>query len=239
MLKIAYCDDMKKDRDRIMYALTQIEEKWGEKFELFSFSSGESLCQNIDKNHYDVILLDILMGGVDGIETATRIRAKGKDNLIIFISSYDERIKELFDFRTIAFLDKPFDVQKLEVALSKAYFIIKKDTENMFTYSKHGSTSHIPIKEIISFESKKNKIIIHSTKGDESYYATLISVWDVVQGLGQFVMPHRSYIFNLNYISIKSDKVIIKKTEETFNIGEKYCEDTRNRHMDFLEKRWK
>lgn len=90
MLKIAYCDDVEKDRDNIVFALTQIEEKWKEEFELYSFSDGESLCAAVAKNHYDIILLDILMNGIDGIETATRIRAMGEENLIIFISSYDE-----------------------------------------------------------------------------------------------------------------------------------------------------
>lgn len=239
MLKIAYCDDMKKDRESIMISLSQIEDKWGEEFELSSFSSGESLCDDITKNHYDIILLDILMNGIDGIETATRIRTMGKENLIIFISSYDERIKELFDFRTIAFIDKPLETSKLEKALSKAYSILKKDSETFFSYSSRGSSVHIPIKDIIYFESRRNEIIMYTTKGQEVFYNTLLSVWDSVKDLNQFIMPHRSFIFNLNHVSIKSDKIIIRNTEATFNIGEKYREDTRNRHIYFLEKRWR
>ncbi len=239
MLRIAYCDDMEQDRERIMMSLEQIENKWGEEFELSSFSSGESLCDDITNNHYDVILLDILMNGIDGIETATRIRVMGEESLIIFISSYDERIKELFDFRTIAFIDKPLETSKLEEALLKAYSIIEKEADEFFAYNSRGTTGYIPIKDIVYFESKRNKIIIHTTKGDESYYDTLLSVWHKVQNLNGFIMPHRSFVFNLHHVSIKSDKVIIKKTGETFNIGEKYREDTRNRHMDFIEKRWR
>ncbi len=239
MLRIAYCDDMEKDRENIMISLGQIEDKWGEEFELSSFSSGESLCDDITKSHYDIVLLDILMDGIDGIETATRIRTMSEENLIIFISSYDKRIKELFDFRTIAFIDKPLETSKLEAALSKAYTILKKDNANFFTFNRNGSTAHIPIKDIVYFESKRNEIIITTTKGQVSYYGTLLSVWQNVQNLNQFIMPHRSFVFNLHHVSIKSDKVIIKKTGETFNIGEKYRKDTRNRHMDFVEKRWR
>ncbi|MFI3214542.1 MAG: LytTR family DNA-binding domain-containing protein [Eubacteriales bacterium] len=239
MLRIAYCDDMEKDRERIMISLGQIEDKWGEEFELSSFSSGESLCEDITKNHYDIILLDILMNGLDGIETATRIRTTGEENLIIFISSYDDRIKELFDFRTIAFIDKPLETSKLEEALSKAYSILQKDNEVFFTYGSRGSTGHIPMKDIVYFESKRNEVIITTVKGQECYYGTLLSVWQNVENLNQFIMPHRSFVFNLHHVSIKSDKVIIKKTGETFNIGEKYRKDTRNRHMNFIEKRWR
>lgn len=220
-----------------MKALTQIEEKWEEKFQMNSFSNGESLCDAIQKNHYDIILLDILMNGIDGIETAMRIRSMGEENLIIFISSYDKRIKELFDFRTIAFLDKPLDVSSLETVLARAYSIIKKDSENVFTYSIQGSIQHVSMKDIIYFESQRNEIIIHTTKGNESYYNTLTSVWSIVKKFDQFIMPHRSFIFNLNYVSIKSDIVFIKKSGETFNVGGRYKTETHDRYIAFLEKR--
>lgn len=237
MLKIAYCDDMEQDRNYIMMAITQIEQKWKTEFEMTTFSSGESLCEAVQKNHYDVVLLDILMNGIDGIETATRIRAMGEECLIIFISSYDKRVKELFDFRTIAFLDKPIDVSMIETALYKAYSIIKKENDNVFTYNRQGSIQYIPIKDIVYFESCRNEIIIHTIKGSESYYSTLTSVWAIVKKFDQFIMPHRSFIFNLNYISIKYDKVYIRESGETFNVGSKYKCDTHDRYIAFLERR--
>ncbi len=95
MLKVAYCDDMQSDRDNITIALTQIEEIWKEKIDSYSFNNGEDLCESMIKNHYDVVLLDILMGGIDGIETATRIRSLSEESLIVFISSYDENTIEV------------------------------------------------------------------------------------------------------------------------------------------------
>lgn len=237
MLKIAYCDDKKRDRDEIMYALTQIENKWGKEFELVSFSNGESLCAGISSNHYDVVLIDILMDGIDGIETASRIRAMGKENLIIFISSYDERVKELFGFRTIGFLDKPLDVNKLEKLLSEACLILNKDKMNMFAFSTCGSIDYIPINDIVYFESMRNEIIIHSHRNEQRYYDTLSSVWKKIEPTGQFVMTHRSFIFNLKYISIKSAKVMIRETREIFNVGKKYKADAQQRYVQYLEKR--
>ena len=239
MLKMAYCDDTEQDRDSITKALVEIEEKWGENFELSAFSSGESLCENIINNHYDIILLDILMNGIDGVETATRIRTMGQENLIIFISSYDDRVKELFDFRTIAFLDKPLEVSSLEEALFKAYCVLKKEEGDFFTFTSNGSTQHIPVKDIVYFESKRNEITIHGVNHDKVFYGTLLSVWESMKELNHFIMPHRSFVFNLNHISIKSDKVIIKEHGAMFNIGSTYKQDTQDRYMSFLEKRWK
>ena len=239
MLKIAYCDDRENDRDKIMYALTQIEERWKEEFELFSFSSGESLYVSIAKNHYDIILLDILMDGIDGIETATRLRSMGDESLIIFISNYDKRVKELFGYRTIGFLDKPVDTSKLEKLLSDACIVLNKDSANMFTFNVGGSLQYIPTKDIVYFESMRNKIIIHTLKKDLMYYDTLSSVWQKVEPTGQFVMTHRSFIFNLDYAFIKSNKITIRNRNEVFTIGKTYKVEAQKKYVRYLEKRCK
>lgn len=239
MLKIAYCDDMEIDRDKIMSSLSNIEEMWKEEFEISSFTSGESLCENVAYNHYDIILLDIIMKGIDGIETANRIRAMGEENLIIFISSYDDRIKELFDFRTIAFIDKPISIEKLETALRKAYYIIKKDNERLFIYKKGRVLNYVPLKDILYFESQRNEIVIHTIKYQDTFYDTLSSIWLRVEKFEQFVMPHRSFIFNLSHITLRADKIIVRSTNEIYNIGGRYRSDTEERYLKYIEKRCK
>ena len=238
MLKIAYCDDIKDERDKIMSALSFIEEKWKEEFDITSFPSGEDLCDALETQDFQVILLDILMNGMDGIDTATKIRAMGKESLIIFISSYDKRIKELFAFQTIAFIDKPIDKSQLESALLKACEIIQKDKERIFTYKKQGKLQCIPIQDIIYFESQRNNIILYSTKFEEIYYDTLSSTWSKLQNADCFIMPSKSYIFNLKYVSVKSDVVIIKGRPQTYSIGAKYKTDTEQRYMKYIEKRY-
>ncbi len=238
MLKIALCDDMERDRNAVIVALKQIEDKWSDKFEVAAFSNGEVLCDDIEKNYYDIILLDIQMNGIDGIETATRIKSINPKALIIFISSYDDRLKELFSFRTIAFIDKPVSVEALEKALLDANEIIKKENELIFSYSKDGSTLYIPIKDIMYFESRRNIVLIHTNTNEETFYSTLTSVWKQVKDTNQFIMSHRSFIFNLKYVNIKSDNVIIKETGEHFKIGIKHKEDTQERYLNYIEKSW-
>ncbi len=238
MLKVAYCDDWKVDRDNLEKALMQIEEKWEMELEFYPFICGEDLCESIITSHYDVVLLDIQMEGMDGIETANRIRNLCEDTLIIFISNYDDRVKELFNFGTIAFLDKPVDVNILEIKLRDAVDVLEKNKKRYFFYKKNSEKVFFPIKDIIYFEVKKNIIIIHTIKGKESYYSTLASVWKQVEALEQFIFPGKSYIFNLKYVTIKKGKVVIKGTAETFNIGRTCKVDTEERYKNYMLKRW-
>lgn len=54
MLRLAFCDDCKKDREMIRNLLYQIEEKRNIHFEFDSFETGNSLCESIKKNSYDI-----------------------------------------------------------------------------------------------------------------------------------------------------------------------------------------
>ncbi len=238
MLKVAYCDDWKVDRDNLEKALMQIEEKWEIELVSYPFASGEELCESITKSYYDVILLDIQMNGIDGVETATRIRNLGEDSLIIFISSYDDRIKELFNFRTIAFLDKPVDATKLEEKLLDALEVLGKNKDMFFSYKKNRKNLWLPLNSIIYFEVRDNMIIIHMKKGKESYKSTLSLVWEQIEDIGQFIYSTRSYIFNLKFVTISNGQVVIKDTGETFNIGRKYKDDTEERYKNYTLKRW-
>ncbi len=239
MLKIAHCDDNKADRTQVMIALTQIEERWGKAFEIYSFGDGESLCRDLHNNHYDIILLDICMdNGMDGIEVSKKIRSLGVDSMIIFISSYDNRWRELIGFRTIGFIDKPVQVERLEEELIKAYKAMRKDGQNIFLFHNKGIPNHIPISDIVYFESRRNQVFIYTTKESYSFYDTLSAVWQRLAIHKQFIMPHRSFIFNLKFVNIQGDKIEIKATGKQINIGAKYRQDTYERYVGFVDKRF-
>ena len=74
MLKIAICDDEKVDRDRIRNILIATEIQWNMEFYISQFSSGEEFLVSLMDSSYDIILLDIKMNGVDGIEVARRLK---------------------------------------------------------------------------------------------------------------------------------------------------------------------
>ena len=237
MLKIAYCDDDKNDRDRIMFALSTIEEKWKDSFEIHSYNSGESLCDALNINSYDVILLDILMTGIDGIQTAKNIRNLGEDSQIIFISSCDDKLRDLFRVGTIAFLDKPLNTDKLEDALKQVVDIIKKDENNIFTYKNGKDTCFLPIKNIKYFESKKHEIYIHTDKNIITYYGTLKMVFAQLVENSAFGVPHKSYIVNFKYCEIIKNNIHIKDSAISIPISRGMREEILDKYIRYMQKR--
>ena len=177
------------------------------------------------------------MGGIDGIETAERIRTMGKSSLIIFISSYDEKLRELFAYGTIAFLDKPLKTEQLEIELKKAFNIIRKDKEKMFSYKKNGSTYYIPINEIIYFEAMLNHVMLYTVNGKIQYNDLFKNVWGTLKENINFIRPNRSHIYNLKYATLKSNTVILKNSYDIQNIGRNYKDETYSRFCKYMEMR--
>lgn len=239
MLNIAICDDVEEIREQLVVMLTQLGSTLNVKFKPKSFSSGEELCKGLETNYYDIILLDIFMGGIDGIEVANKLRVMGENSLIIFISNDDKRWRELFGFRTIDFIDKPVNEIKLNNALKKAIDILKKDEEELFLYKKGRDIIYIPLKDIKYFSSYKNTITMYTTKGNEVFYEKLFEIWERINYNNNFIMPHRSYIFNLSFVNMTSKNVILKETKDLYNIGNGYKKETEKRYLQYVERRIK
>lgn len=241
VLRIAICDDNDYDRTMIQNALIDIQINLNTDFDTTYFTCGEELCDDIKYNSYDVILLDILMDGIDGIETASIIRNLGEDSKLIFISSYDERIRELFDIDTIAFLDKPLDKVKLKNALNRCYEKTKTKNNENFSYKKSGRLYFLPINDIIYFQSIKNNIKVKTKTNEFIFTDSLIKIWAVINAYSNFIMPSRSFIVNLNYSLLENDCAIIEnkyqKEKLEIKIGRSFNKDSKSRYMKYLNGR--
>lgn len=237
MLRIAYCDDMQKDRDRIMSALSYIEEKWKDNFEIYSFNSGESLLDGLAESSYDIILLDILMGGIDGVKTAKSIRHLGIESKIVFISSCSDRIRELFSVGTVAFLDKPLSMDEFEQILKQVVDTIQKDKNNIFTYKANKNVYFLPLSEVKFFESKGQEIHIQTTKELITFYGSLKDVLKNLEDNLAFTMPHRSYVVNFKYVEITKSDIKIKNSDIIIPMGRGKRDAILDKFMTYMQRR--
>ncbi len=235
-MRIILCDDCQTDMDTNIKALERIQEKWDTNLNITQVNSGESLCQKLKTEFYDVILLDILMEGMDGIETRDALRALNIEIPIIFISSYDKRMKELFGRQVMAFLDKPVDMMQLEQALQLVISDIDKDKEKVFMFTIQQQERFAFVNEILYFESKGNQIKLVTTQGEYIFVERLKYVWARVEKYKEFVKPSKPYIVNLKYASILNSKEI-EIRGQIINIGRAYKDETLTRYKKFLRDR--
>lgn len=237
MFKIAVCDNSSYDRDRIKALIFPIAEKLKLDVKTFIFENGVSLYNALQAEYFDMIFLEILLEDVDGIEVAKKIRSMGVDSKLIFVSSYDLRLRELFAVDTSAFLDKPINKNDFEKAFIRIYNAIISKNSKIFTYSINKTKKFIPINDILYIESELHFINIHTTKNKIiRCNSTLKKAWETLHHHDIFIMPHKSYIVNLIYCDLKNSTTIAISPTLSISIGRSFKENTLNRYMLYIQR---
>ena len=115
-MKILIVDDEQLARERIHRQLQELNSD----YEIIEAENGIVALEQTEKYSPDIILLDIRMPGMDGIETANKLSQLDTPPAIIFTTAYDEYALDAFDSHAIAYLLKPVRKEKLEKALRSA-----------------------------------------------------------------------------------------------------------------------
>ncbi|MCD7737604.1 MAG: LytTR family DNA-binding domain-containing protein [Lachnospiraceae bacterium] len=126
-MKIGICDDEKSTREY----LERLSKEWGQEcgvsVETVCFANAESFLFAWEENRdFDVLLLDIEMGQMNGMELAGRIRESDEDTAIVFITGYDEYIGQGYEVAALHYLIKPVEREKLWRVLDRAYAGLRK-----------------------------------------------------------------------------------------------------------------
>lgn len=215
MLNIAICDD-DKGLTSVVEELIYKYDKTN-KIDIDVMYSGEELIHNIlkNENRYDLIYLDIEMGELDGIETATRIREVDKNVKIIYITSYSGFAMTAYEVNAFRFLTKPIDEMKFE----KYYFSAVKEIEKSDKYFKctfNKENYRLLIDDIIYFQSDKRVTYIKTSMDNIKYYGKLNDIEnDLVSKGVVFYRASQSMLVNPRYVySHKRDKLVLKNNEE-------------------------
>src|SRR5690606_42045572 len=122
MINIVICDDDKNFLSYIENRIIKILEARQENIKIHKFGSGMELLKAYDKGAkpFDIILLDINMPKIDGLELAELIRKEDEGTILIFLTSMEEEVYKTFKYNTFRFIRKTHIDQELEEALLSA-----------------------------------------------------------------------------------------------------------------------
>ena len=195
--KIAICDDFEQDAKYIASAVN----KWAEKerilLDVEVFPSADSfLFHYADHKDFDIMLLDIEMPSMSGIELAKKIRLENDAVQIIFITGYIDYISEGYDVAALHYLMKPLSEDKLSEVLNRAVLKIRKNEKSLFL-SISGEMVRILIYQIKYLEVQQNYVTVHAKKD----YTVKKTLGEFESELDErFYRIGRSFIVNLSCI---------------------------------------
>ena len=195
---IAICDDSDVDRRSIGGMVRRWAEEAGCSVRVDGFPSAESFLFEYDRNKcYDILLLDVEMRELSGIELAKRVRAQRGRAEIVFITSHFEFIGEGYEVDALHYLVKPVAEQKLFEVLDRAAARLAVEPPSVVV-SFDGGTVKLPEADILYVEAFAHYIEIHTSSGS---YKIKESITAFESKLSEdFFRAHRSYIVNLRAV---------------------------------------
>ena len=195
--KIAVCDDAREDREYLNNLVMTWVEARGLDVRLQSFSSAESfLFRYSEDKEWDILLLDIEMGAMDGVTMAKRVRQDNEAVQIVFITGYSDYIAEGYEVAALHYLMKPVNRERLLTVLDRA-MEKRKQEERCLNLEAYGEMVRIPFYEIRYLDVHQNYVTVHA-KADYTVKRTLGDFEKEVDN--RFCRVGRAMILNLKYI---------------------------------------
>lgn len=235
-IKIAICDDEIKVLNEEVKLLEEICNEKQLICEIDKYTSSVELSkQNVN---YDLVVLDIEMDGINGIDLAKVIKQKNDNCFIIFITNYPIYLDDAFDVNAIRYLTKPVDKNRLSMGVDSVIERIEA-SEKKLTLTKLGSKQKIDI-EISSImyiaTSRRHTSVLSSKYGEfevEEIFSDVKS--KIEKEVNYFCQSHQSFFVNLKYV-VGYDK----NSVSVAYAGRRYeALMTRRRYKEFDEKFFK
>lgn len=195
--RAAICDDNIKDAEYIQRVVNRWAASRKLTVQIDVFPSAEGfLFQYAEDKAFDILLLDIEMGTMDGITLAKSIRKENEEVQIVFITGYSDYIAEGYEVEALHYLMKPVNEEKLFSVLDRAVEKIKQN-ERCLNLEMSGEMVRIPFYEIRYLDVHQNYVTIHGKKD----YTVKHTLSDFEKELDErFFRAGRSLIINLKYI---------------------------------------
>ena len=195
--RVAIVDDSTTDAEFVQGILNNWAKQRLVDIQAEVFPSAESfLFRYAEDKDWDILLLDIEMGAMDGVTMAKRVRQDNEAVQIVFITGYSDYIAEGYEVAALHYLMKPVNREKLLTVLDRA-LEKRKQEERCLNLEAYGEMVRLPFYEIRYLDVHQNYVTVHA-KAD---YTVKHTLGDFEKELDdRFYRVGRGMILNLKYI---------------------------------------
>lgn len=232
MMQFAVCEDNTSEAE----LLKEYIKKWSiikkENIDIKIYKSAESfLFDYQEKATTAVLLLDIEMPGMNGMELAKKIRQSDKSIQIIFVTGISDYVFEGYSVSAVSYILKPVKEDKLFECLDKAVENIN-DEEPYIIVNEEGSTSKVSLSDICYIESYGHFSFIH-TELKEIKCSTGINQMEKELDDSRFFRVHRSYIISVPWIESITKKEVIIEGGQSIPIARGKWKDVNKAYLEY------
>lgn len=238
-MQIAYCDDDKEMLEEIDRLLVEYRALQSRALVCEAFSSPLELLAEVEKGmRPDILILDVIMPGENGINVAREIRQHDNNVKIIFLTSSAEFAVDSYKVDAYFYQLKPIRAEDFFRLLDEVISECEKlPQESLVLRCKNGITK-INLDRLVYCEVIGHTLIFHLENGKvlESIGA-LDELYDKLSQYDNFMRPHRSFLINMDYVQNISYKVVIMDDLTEIPIPHGKCSEIKNKYLEYAFNR--
>ena len=231
MIRIAIVEDEPTERDRIKVYLEEIAQEDQTQFDIEQYSSGMAFVMR-GMEDYDLVLMDIDMPNLNGIETAKALRKVDQSATLIFVTNMAQYAISGYEVNAVDFILKPVNRYSFAIKIKRAISRTAKKNDNAIQIKMDGTIFLVHMYQIMYLEVDGHYVIFHTTQGDYKEYTTLKLAQKRINS-SHFVQCNQSFLINMKYIeSVSRESVTVGGT--VIYISRKMKTEFMNAVLDFL-----
>ena len=165
MIRVAIVEDEAEIREQLMGYVQRYTRQYGTAFEVKTFADGLEILEDY-RPAYDLILLDIEMKHLDGMETARRIRELDPDVMLVFITNMAQYAIKGYAVGALDYVLKPVPYFAFSQQLQKVEEQLRRRTRNYLAVPVEGGLRRLDTSRIYYIESEGHRVHFYTEEGD-------------------------------------------------------------------------
>ena len=244
-MKFALIDDQIADlKDAENFLRKYLAENFSESagsIEIETFSRAGIFLRDFEPNKYDLLILDIFMKPINGIQVAETVRNFDKDVAIIFLTNSEDFILEGYKVFAVGYFLKPFAKNSAQFAKTFAYVFDKLLENRQKTLSVKvvgGLDVEIPYKNIQYVDIDwRHRVCIHLQ--EQKFYPTCSyeQISSEMQNDSRFVECYHRILLNMDFVKYMDDENFILVDETKIPISQRKSRASKLKYMNHLIKK--
>ena len=234
-MNIAVCDD----EGKILEEIAAFIEKDFPGNKVQTFSDGETFLAAVraaPESESELLLLDIDMPGMTGMELAAELTSEKVRTLIVFVTAHDELVYDSFKYHPFAFVRKKFLQEELRnVLLDCQKEIDMRTSKKRFVFQNGSQLVNLAQSEILYFEGQANYLAIHTVDGEYRMRSTMSAVEKELGDSG-FLRIHKGFLVNLEHVRILKTEGLELDSGGLLPIGKSYSEAAKKSILRFMRR---
>lgn len=237
-MRIAIIDDIKEDRSYIRLLIDKYSLKNGLSTEIYEFSSGEEFLSSFEKGKFDLILSDIYMENMSGIDMAKSVRITDEDCFIVFLTTSNSFAQESYELNTFGYIVKPVDEEKFFKVLSRVESKLRKINTTLRVTAKGSGAIKlsIPFNKIMYIDIVKRTVCIHLKDNVVEISENLSQCGKQLLTNDNFCNCCKGIIVNFEYVRKVFNTDFLMSNNDLVPIKKRYNQDIKSAYMSYKLK---